>query len=236
MDCLTGRWDGGWENRKKDWGSGDDRGERSTTDSLSSTLVQLYTDLKNDVFRRFRSSDVAENLVRSNPLLAVGDPATAFNDAQVQLELHRLMDAAIGVAKYDRMTAFLVHDSHIYSVCSSKLGSAIMKIPKGVGFAGKAAESGEDILVDDASGYSDSDCPADRITGYMTKSILCVVLKRADVVQAVVQLLNKVLEDAPESTQPFTQHDATRVRLSIGPALLNVFEDVALHNVGSSRR
>jgi len=195
---------------------------------------QVLRDIDNDVFKRFRLSDAAESLLRKKPMLAIGDPSQLFAQAHVQETLAELMAAALELAHCDRMTAWLVDGKSIFSVCSSMLGNAILKLPLGAGLAGKAAKTGQDVLVADASKEADFDFLFDQATGYKTQSVLCVAIRRddSDAVQAVIQLLNKKGAQEGEVV-PFSEDDATRIRARVGPPLLNAFEDVALDLVGA---
>jgi len=192
---------------------------------------QVYKDLKNDTFSRFKLSDKAEELVRKKPMLAVADPSEAFGNEKVQAELQELMRAAVDLAKCDRMTAYFVDGRSLFSVCSSMLGNAIIKIPTGKGLAGKAAKNGSDVLVEDAWEDPDFNRAIDEQTGYKTKSVLCVVIRRNEQVIAVVQMLNKKGE-AEDQVATFTEDDAINIRDKVGPPLLNAFEDVALNVIG----
>ncbi|KAL1521782.1 hypothetical protein AB1Y20_021435 [Prymnesium parvum] len=189
--------------------------------------IAVYKDLKNDTFRRFRLSDMAEALVRSKPLLACNDPSEAFSNSKVQEELQKLMRAASKIGNCDRMTAYMVQKTEMFSVCSTNLGNGVLRMPLGKGLAGTCARRGVDVIVNDVDDCAEFDKSVDKETGYTTKSIMCVVIKRNNSVQAVIQLLNKLGNDGSE----FTQEEADLIRDKVGPPLLNLFEDVALQNV-----
>jgi len=190
----------------------------------------VHKDIKNDTFARFRLSNGAEELLRQKPMLAVADAAESFGNEKVQKELREIMNEAVTLAQCDRMTAYFVDKHRLFSVCSSMLGNSIIKIAVGKGLAGKAAKTGTDVMVEDAHSDPDFDSSIDLQTGYTTKSVLCVVIKREGVVQAVVQVLNKK-GDADGQVLPFTTQDADTIRENVGPPLLNAFEDVALNLV-----
>ena len=188
----------------------------------------VYKDIKTDGFARFKLTDAAEALVRKNPVLAVEDPTESFGGESAQAQLKELAQAALELAKCDRMTFWLYNGRYLYSVGSTNLGNAIIKLPRGVGFAGKAAKSGEDVIVEDAWSDPAFNKSMDEKTGYKTKSVLCVVIRRGDAVAAVVQMLNK--KGAAENEVAFfTEEDARLIRKEVGPPLLACFDDVALN-------
>ncbi|MEM5786976.1 MAG: GAF domain-containing SpoIIE family protein phosphatase [Syntrophobacteraceae bacterium] len=67
-----------------------------------------------------------------------------------------------------------------------------VRLKKGQGIAGHVYETGESVLIEDA--YSDPrfNKDFDRMTGYHTKTILCVPLKIKDRVIGVSQIINKL--------------------------------------------
>jgi putative ABC transport system ATP-binding protein len=67
-----------------------------------------------------------------------------------------------------------------------------VRIPIGSGIAGAVAESGQTIRVDDAYADTRFNQEVDRMSGFRTRSILCLPIKnRAGQVFAVAQLLNR---------------------------------------------
>lgn len=189
----------------------------------------VYDTIKSDqaAFDQFRLSNEAEALVRRRPHLAVKDVSGVFGDEKVQADLQELMDAAIKVANCDRMTAWMVNNKQLFSVCASGLSNIILRITLGQGLAGCAARDQQDLIVPDAWQHPKFDKSFDEKTGYRTKSVLCVVIFRNAQLRAVVQLLNK--KGAAEGeVANFTAHDAQQIRDKVGPPLLNAFEEVSL--------
>jgi len=205
-------------------------GAEYSLNMFNSVEQAVFAHLKNDSagFEAFSKSSIAEELIRTRPHLAVNDMTTAFGDKQVQADLAELMSAAQQVANCERMTAWMVNNSEIFSVCAAGLeNDMILRVPIGRGLAGCAASDQQDLIVEDAWEHPKFDKTFDEKTGYRTRSVLCVVLFREGQLRAVVQLLNKNGQNEEDVTI-FTSEDAKLVREQVGPALLNAFEDVAL--------
>jgi len=78
-------------------------------------------------------------------------------------------------------------------------------IPFGTGIAGAVAETGQSIRIDDAYADPRFNPDIDRVSGFRTRSILCLpVRNRAGDVFAVAQLLNR------QDGRPFDEEDETR--------------------------
>jgi HD-GYP domain-containing protein (c-di-GMP phosphodiesterase class II) len=76
-----------------------------------------------------------------------------------------------------------------------------VSMPKSEGIAGWVAHNGEPLLINDAKHDSRFSPVIDRLTGYETRSILCVPLKLSTGVIGVIELLDK-------NSSSFTQKDA----------------------------
>eukprot|EP00931_Biecheleriopsis_adriatica_P059789 TRINITY_DN35841_c0_g1_i1.p1 TRINITY_DN35841_c0_g1~~TRINITY_DN35841_c0_g1_i1.p1 ORF type:complete len:461 (-),score=109.59 TRINITY_DN35841_c0_g1_i1:242-1624(-) len=115
-------------------------------------------------------------------------------DLGVQSMVLGVATHANSLVRADRCSVFLVDDHHkeLYSIASDS-GKEI-RIPKNAGIAGECATENKLIVIDDA--YEDSRFnPAfDKKTGYVTKSIIAVPVKRPpvfDTALAVIQMINK---------------------------------------------
>jgi putative ABC transport system ATP-binding protein len=109
----------------------------------------------------------------------------------------------------DRVTMYLMDaaSGELWSKVADSAGgpSLEIRIPRGMGIAGKAATSGQVVNVPDAYDYPGFDRDFDVRNGYRTKSVLCIPLRdRHERVFAVGQMLNKA------GGGPFTAEDEKR--------------------------
>ena len=114
------------------------------------------------------------------------------------LDLAELLDLILKIArtevKADRGTVFLVDTKHkqLWSIVASGLDHQEIRVPFGKGVAGKVAETGEAINVDDAYTLEFFDRSFDQKFGYQTRSVLCLPIRHhTGEVVGVIQLLNK---------------------------------------------
>ncbi len=94
----------------------------------------------------------------------------------------------------ERASLFLAdYDSHTLLLrVAEDLPDHEVRIPIGSGIAGAVAESGQTIRVDDAYADTRFNQEVDRMSGFRTRSILCLPIKnRSGQVFAVAQLLNR---------------------------------------------
>lgn len=110
--------------------------------------------------------------------------------------LRAILDVARRVIPAEAASLFLVNedtgalDLVIASIAQGSFSEPHISVPSGEGIVGCVSENGEGIIIPDA--YADPRFykEADQITGFRTRSILCVPLKRNDVILGVLQLLN----------------------------------------------
>jgi sigma-B regulation protein RsbU (phosphoserine phosphatase) len=117
------------------------------------------------------------------------------------LDLDQLLGIILDVAKNelqaDRGTVYLVHkpSGEIRARISQGMESRILRVKIGEGIAGKVAETGETIRIEDA--YQDPRFAQrfDLLSGYRTRSILCMpICNKTGEIIGVIQLLNKINE------------------------------------------
>jgi putative ABC transport system ATP-binding protein len=116
------------------------------------------------------------------------------------------------MVRAERTTVFLVNQARaeLHSKIAHHTGDQPLEIrlPMGVGIAGKVAQSGEPMNITDPQRHADFNPEVDRRTGYHTRSMLTMpVRNRTGVVVGVVQLLNKQGQDAFASTDEKTLED-----------------------------
>ncbi len=108
--------------------------------------------------------------------------------------LSLILDNAVQTVKADRGTLYLL-DENKHELWSKVLqGSELVeiRIPVGLGIAGKVAEAGEVINITDAYKDVRFNPDIDKLSGYQTKSILCMPMRNKDgKIVGVLQLLNK---------------------------------------------
>jgi len=90
--------------------------------------------------------------------------------------LSMILEEATRLVDAERSTLYLIHEStgELISYIAQKAEVKEIRLPIGHGIAGKVAETGETINLDDAYHYPDFDPTWDRRTGFRTRSVLCV--------------------------------------------------------------
>jgi len=121
------------------------------------------------------------------------------------LDLAELLELILKIArtevKADRGTVFMVdrQNEELWSIVASGLDHREIRVPFGKGVAGRVAETGELINVDDAYTLPYFDRSFDQKFKYTTKSLMCLPIKHHDgQIVGVLQLLNKF--EAPKFT------------------------------------
>jgi phosphoserine phosphatase RsbU/P len=114
------------------------------------------------------------------------------------LDLAELLELILKIArtevKADRGTVFMVdkEDRELWSIVASGLDHREIRVPFGKGVAGRVAETGEIVNVDDAYKLPFFDRSFDQKFKYTTKSLMCLPIKHHDgQIVGVIQLLNK---------------------------------------------
>ena len=121
------------------------------------------------------------------------------------LDLAELLDLILKIARTevhaDRGSVFLVDkvNQQLWSIVASGLESQEIRVPLGSGVAGRVAQSGEILNVEDAYTLSYFERSFDQKFGYRTKSLLSLPIKHhTGEIVGVIQLLNKL--DGPTFT------------------------------------
>jgi putative methionine-R-sulfoxide reductase with GAF domain len=130
---------------------------------------------------------------RLNLLIQVAMQLTAERDLDRLLE--RIVDASARVVHADRGSLYLADWDGYYIISRVAQRTQAIRMPIGTGIAGRVAETGMAVRVDDAY-----DCPyfnpdVDRLSGYHTMSVLCVPMVSALGRRiGAVQVLNKMTD------------------------------------------
>jgi hypothetical protein len=207
-------------------------------DTNQGQLGEIYRLIMRDTFARFKYSDKAKDLLEICPELAQEPEADAVKEAAGPTEESKDVarksradtSLAARLGKWregcgcDRITLWLIDpkSNNMFNVCSTELGNTMIMIPVGVGLAGKAAQKGQDMFITDAYTDPTFSRDIDKATGFRTKQVCCVVLRKADGAKpmAVVQLINKVEGQGKK----FTAKDAELIKFDL-PAILPIFEN-----------
>jgi len=115
------------------------------------------------------------------------------------LDLAELLDRILQIARSecsaDRGTVFLADPKkkELWSIVASGLDHQEIRVPYGRGVAGRVAETGETINVEDAYTLEYFDRSFDQRFGYRTRSLLCLPIRhKTGEIVGVIQLLNQV--------------------------------------------
>ena len=115
------------------------------------------------------------------------------------LELDRLLELILEVATRelgaDRGTVYLLDKQagELRARISQGLESRLLRVKVGQGLAGKVAQSGETIRIEDAYQDPRFSSKFDAASGYRTRSVLCMPIRnKIGEVIGVIQLLNKI--------------------------------------------
>jgi len=115
------------------------------------------------------------------------------------LDLAELLDRILQIARSechaDRGTVFLADTKkkELWSIVASGLDHQEIRVPYGRGVAGRVAETGDIINVEDAYTLDYFDRSFDQKFGYRTRSLLCLPIRhKTGEIVGVIQLLNQV--------------------------------------------
>ena len=123
------------------------------------------------------------------------------------------------IVEVDRTSLFLLDEAQqqLWTKAAEGLMEEI-RVPIGVGLAGKCAQGGQPILVHDIAANADFDSSWDAKLGYVTKTMLCYpIFNRRGELKGVLQMINK--KDDLFSTQD--QELAQVCAAQVGGALEN---------------
>jgi phosphoserine phosphatase RsbU/P len=161
-----------------------------------------------DVYAEVTSVAAQETLQAAESRKAITQLSLLFEATRLlnsTLDLAELLELILKIAraevKADRGTVFMVdrQNKELWSIVASGLDHREIRVPFGKGVAGRVAETGELINVDDAYTLPYFDRSFDQKFKYTTKSLMCLPIKHNDgQIVGVLQLLNKF--EAPKFT------------------------------------
>ncbi|MGE5325420.1 MAG: GAF domain-containing protein, partial [Deltaproteobacteria bacterium] len=138
--------------------------------------------------------------------------------------LQKIMSKTSEVMEADRSTLFLVDEEsqEIWSKVAQGEALKEIRVPMGVGIAGHVAKSGEIVNIADAYQDSRFNPEVDRRTGYKTKTILCMPMRRqSGKVAGVIQVLNKRQGVFTQQDEELLEAFASQAGIAVRNAMLN---------------
>ena len=136
--------------------------------------------------------------------------------------LENIMQSALKITGADAGSIMLVEgDRLVFKIAKGNRSANLpgLSIPKSKGIVGWVAENGSNVRINDAKNDSRFNPEIDKMTGYETKSLLCVPLKVKAGTIGILELINK--EDGA-----FTQEDEE---------LLSYFADQAATSIARTQ-
>jgi signal transduction histidine kinase len=146
--------------------------------------------------------------------------------------LRLILQTATRATRADRGTVYLLDEANreIWSEVAQGDDMIQIRLPIGKGIAGYVAKTGQIVNITDAYKDSRFDPEIDRMSGYRTRTVLCMVMRNKEgKIVGVIQLLNK-------AEGPFTQEDESFIdALSVHAAIAVENARIAREMVRSER-
>jgi len=108
--------------------------------------------------------------------------------------LDKIMDYSLSITHSDAGSILLIEDNNlVFKIVKGEKTVELLgtTIPKGKGIAGWVAENGNPLRIADVKDDERYNPDVDAITGYQTRSVLCIPLVMKTGVIGVIELLNK---------------------------------------------
>jgi putative methionine-R-sulfoxide reductase with GAF domain len=140
--------------------------------------------------------------------------------------LEKIMDSSLALTQSDAGSILLVEESDlVFKIVKGAKAEDLpgKSIPVGRGIAGWVAKSGKSLLTGELQSDPRFDPEIDMITGYETKSVLCVPLAMKTGVIGVIELLNKKNGYYTEKDEELIVYLAGQAAISLARA--KFFED-----------
>ena len=160
-----------------------------TTESFPRTISRILSS-NTDVGLVFDENKRVERLEKLVEASRIVNSTLDLNEL-----LKIILDTALESVNGDRGTVYLLNEqkNELWSKVFEGGKSVTIHLPVGEGIAGKVAETGEVMNIDDAQTDDRFNPEVDKKTGYTTETILCMPLKNKDgKMLGVFQLLNKI--------------------------------------------
>ncbi len=166
---------------------------RATVGSERLQWWRMYADISSVALRQ--ALDVEHTNKTIEQLSLLFEATRLLNST---LDLAELLELILRIARTEvnaeRGSVFLVNADaqELWSIVASGLDHQEIRLPFGTGIAGRVAESGETINVEDVYSLPFFDRSFDVKFGYRTRSLLCLPIRHhTGKIVGVIQLLNK---------------------------------------------
>lgn len=174
--------------------------------------------------RSARKAPAAPPAVRDNSATLLDVMRSLAFERDLTTLLQKIMQKTSEVMDADRTTLFLVDEDKRELWSKVAQGEAVkeIRVPLGVGIAGRVAETGETINIADAYQDDRFNPEVDRRTGYRTHTILCMPMRRrSGRVAGVIQVLNKRQGVFTREDEQLLEAFASQAGIAVRNALLN---------------
>jgi adenylate cyclase len=138
--------------------------------------------------------------------------------------LQKIMEKTSAVMDADRSTLFVVDEvrGELWSKVAQGAAMSEIRVPLGSGIAGHVAATGETVNIQDAYQDPRFNPEVDRRTGYRTRTILCMPMRRRDSkILGVIQVLNKRRGTFTPEDEAMLEAFASGAAIAIRNAMLN---------------
>ena len=173
---------------------------RSTIQQQTAEIEQLRSSV--DTLEKRAKDDADElnrRLAESDALRQVAAAISSVMEVQPLLEM--IMEKSKEVMDAEASSLMLLDEETqelVFNVATGEKGAALreVRLPLGRGIAGWVAQNREALLVPDAYQDPRFNRDADKMSGFRTRSILCVPLMMQERILGVVQVLNPNFKDS----------------------------------------
>ncbi|MBU1106534.1 MAG: HD domain-containing protein [Candidatus Riflebacteria bacterium] len=181
--------------------------EMEQTDPAQLSSFSAFCELATTSINTFLEVELVQlHMEEMAALLEVGRVVSSTLDLRELLT--KIMSTATKVMRCETSTVYLVDDQthelyfHIVSG-DPNVGAKLQEIrlPLGTGLAGWAAQNNKPIIVPDTEKDPRFFKGADKKSGFVTRSMICVPMRLKDKVIGILQVLNRT------GTIPFNDHD-----------------------------
>lgn len=168
---------------------------------------------------------LASIVKRNQELIAIKQIGSALASSTFDMSqvLKYTMDMIRTLMKVEAGSLALVKGNELEFAVSFQIDLVNLqkiRLAMGQGISGAVASRGEPILINDAPGSSHYYPEIDEITGFKTRSVLCVPMISQGKVIGVIEVLNKLDGDFTEDDKDVLQSIATSVSIAMENARL----------------
>ena len=173
---------------------------RRINQQQASEIAQLQSSVKwLEQKSKEDSDELTHKLTESDALRQVAAAISSVMEVQPLLEM--IMEKSKEVMDAEASSLMLLDEETqelVFNVATGEKGAALreIRLPLGRGIAGWVAQNREALLVPDAYEDPRFNRDADKMSGFRTRSILCVPLMMQERILGVVQVLNPKFKDS----------------------------------------